>query len=324
MRVARPGLRTILWIGLNCLIPFTVMAEADLITQLSVASPVQARMQAHKALIEMGPEALPILLRGIKAPDRTVRVDCIGLLGKLGAAAAVPELSRILTHSGDPLTVVAAAYALGWIQDPAATEPLLETARDLGRDAVLRAAAVKALGSLGDRSAEPELLRLLEDREPTVRALAAGALGELGNTAGLKAAQEAAASPMVVVRLYGIQALGAIGLQESLPTLQGLRAGAAAAEADMIDLATTQVVVHNLTGQARLEALRSSVLGARRPNMAVTWAIREILKVVPEGAELAVEIAEQTGSSALRAWVDSEVRIVATRRQFVEEANHES
>jgi energy-coupling factor transporter ATP-binding protein EcfA2 len=130
--------------------------------------------------------------------NEEVRASAADALGRLGAAAATPE-------------VVAQLVAL--IQD--------------GNEGV-RASAVYALGRLGAAAATPEvvarLVALIQDGNEGVRASAADALGRLG---------AAAATPEVVARLVALTKDGNEGVRASAASALG-RLGAAVATPEVV------------------------------------------------------------------------------------------
>jgi HEAT repeat protein len=106
---------------------------------------------ASVALVELGPAALPELLRIADHPEPQVRATAVTLLGLVG-------------DSGD------SAVAVRALRDPSAE---------------VRAAAAEALGRIGASSAETDLRAALSDRAHFVRALAAGSLGAIDAAAAL-------------------------------------------------------------------------------------------------------------------------------------------
>lgn len=89
-------------------------------------------------------------------------------------AAAIPFLIDALNDKHNYVRV-AAAYALGQIKDPAASDQLLNLLKH--RNAEVRGVVAEALGSLGDVRAVRPLLRLTEDSDIASRVI--GALRQL-------------------------------------------------------------------------------------------------------------------------------------------------
>lgn len=104
---------------------------------------------------------------------------------------ADPALWIERVYSGDPQLAQRAARWLGQFGESAALEPLRDALTH--ENAAVRAAALLALGDLGDPAAIPDLSdRLAHDTNSMVREAAAQSLGRLGDRAA-EAALEAAA-----------------------------------------------------------------------------------------------------------------------------------
>src|SRR5215472_4204844 len=92
---------------------------------------------------------------GKKIEDRSVptpeRLEVIRLFGDWASPGARPALLVVLKDP-DPQIRAAAAKALGWPGDDEAVAPLRERAEASGEAAPVRAAAVRSLGQIGDRS----------------------------------------------------------------------------------------------------------------------------------------------------------------------------
>jgi HEAT repeat protein len=168
---------------------------------------------------------IPALLAALKGQEEVVRWAAAQALGKLGAAAAHPEVIPALLAAlkdQDHLVRWAAAEAIGELGGAAAHPEVIPAllAALKGQEEVVRWAAAQALGKLGAAAAHPEvipaLLAALKDRDWWVRRAAAEALGELG--------EAAAAHPEVIpallaalkdrdwrVRRAAAEALGELG-----------------------------------------------------------------------------------------------------------------
>ena len=121
-----------------------VDAVAPIITagvERTVPGPV-----ARLALLDIGPDAVPTVLRLVDHAEPRIRAAAVQITGLLGDA-----------HD--------AAAILGRLSDPAAQ---------------VREATAAALGRLGAAEACDDLVALLEDRVPGVRTAAAEALGAIG------------------------------------------------------------------------------------------------------------------------------------------------
>lgn len=101
----------------------------------------------------------------------------INVLGLLGARPAAAQVAGWLDHT-DPEIRVAAAKALGGMQDPEVVPALVKALRDESWE--VRSMAAKSLGRLHEPSTIPALDRVLADRAWWVRYNAAFALTEMG------------------------------------------------------------------------------------------------------------------------------------------------
>jgi HEAT repeat protein len=121
-----------------------------------------------------GARAEQILLRGLDDPDPKLREAAADSLGKIGGVPAVKSLTAVLLKD---------------------------------KEAAVRAAAVRALGDIGDANAAIPLLRALEDPDPYVRRAADDALGRLqpGQHESLR---EALNHPSPRVRAEAIERIG--------------------------------------------------------------------------------------------------------------------
>jgi HEAT repeat protein len=119
-----------------------------------------------------------------------IRRSAAVALGELGSKRAT---SFLLTASSDPEPAVrmSAIYAIGKLADRRGRERLLSVLNDAKEDARVRAAAAESLGSLGDSSVGPALLRHMGDPSPEVRLFCASALGELRDRRALRALRRA-------------------------------------------------------------------------------------------------------------------------------------
>lgn len=107
---------------------------------------------------------------------------CALLLGSLGSDARaderLAELARTLASSQHEKARIAAAVALGRLEDPRSLEPLVRGLDDASH--VVRAVAATALGRLGDARALPALRRAASDRDELVRRRATAAIERIG------------------------------------------------------------------------------------------------------------------------------------------------
>ncbi len=167
----------------------------------------KTRMHAAMALGELDDErAVAPLIQLLGDYQEQVRDSAIDALSRLGEAAVQPLVlalgqwgvtdgaaaAKALAHLGDiavgPLTEALgnqrnrdvrrhAALALRQMEIPEAVTPLIDALFD--EDDLVRGAAAKGLGNLGDRRALGPLRRLRSDRDPSVRESVAEALEKL-------------------------------------------------------------------------------------------------------------------------------------------------
>jgi HEAT repeat protein len=90
----------------------------------------------------------------------------------------VDKLIAALSHP-EPSTPIRAAWILGKLRTKAAVVPLLELLRGKS-DLYTKAAAIEALGQIGEPSVRPTLAELAEGGPPTLRRIAEEALDRLG------------------------------------------------------------------------------------------------------------------------------------------------
>jgi hypothetical protein len=136
-------------------------------------------------------DVIPTLQQALSDPALEVVVEAAEDLGVLGAQGAGPVLTRLLSHSSEPVRQ-AAAQALEHVADGAVVNRLLETLDD--PSASVRFSVVGALGRaaadsgrVSGASRRALLTRLesvlLRDADPGVRGRAATVLGECGTSA---------------------------------------------------------------------------------------------------------------------------------------------
>lgn len=112
------------------------------------------------------------------------------LLGRHGLRDGYPYA---LEHLSEPELLEDAVAALEAIREPGAVERLREILRS-SNDETWNAAAVRALGRLGDRESAPRLLELVRDLKHPLAAPALIALADLGEERAIPKVREALAS----------------------------------------------------------------------------------------------------------------------------------
>jgi hypothetical protein len=166
------------WKGPRVSVTFdTVKIDVDLLK----SSNKQTRKWATEQLLQIGPEALPELLRAQRktfSEDEEVQAGVAGLVKRL-AARSIPRLVAALQ---DKEIAGQAAFAVGQIGKPAAgaVPALTELAKD--SDTRLRSLAILALSKMGvaARPAFEPLKAALADSDELTRKYAADALKGIG------------------------------------------------------------------------------------------------------------------------------------------------
>ena len=112
---------------------------------------------------------------------KSIRAEAAAALGALlDARASVPLLAALNDRNAE--VRAKAATALGGIKDAKAVEKLVSLVQDKLEDTSVRAASVAALGAIGDRSVEPQLLYALRTETGDTHNNAISALGKLKST----------------------------------------------------------------------------------------------------------------------------------------------
>lgn len=175
---------------------------------------VDVRAAAARSLGRLGaPEAVEPLLELVSTRSLPRAVVGRALL-EIGPAA-IPSLLR-LVDCRDPLERAAAIQLVGLLGDAGDAAPLIGRLQD--GDAAVRVQAAAALGRLGAADAERAVRRALGDPSEQVRAAAAETLGAIGSRADVDALvtiarsdafEPARAAARSVVRLDGRRATAA-------------------------------------------------------------------------------------------------------------------
>ncbi len=222
-------------------------AAGALVDLLGAGTPADTRSAAYQALLAVGAPAGPAILGACRDPDPRRREHALALAANLRLAGGLDEALRALADPSFPRRYVA-AWALGELRDPRATEALVSAlaappgvAREAARALVklgagtvpalveaagalppaARGYAVRTLGELKDPRGAAALGRALED--PALRADAAWALGKLGDPAAAPRLLGTLADPDWRVRLEAARSLGLLESREAEGALDRLR-----------------------------------------------------------------------------------------------------
>ena len=115
--------------------------------------------------------ALPALLTLAKDQNPYARAFAVKGLAALKDRAALPVLMPLMS-SGERTVLIETVRALGRIGDPSAAEPLLRILHDAAADPHVRLEAVGAIGGIHQPVVFDALLDMLEDPSPPMRAAA--------------------------------------------------------------------------------------------------------------------------------------------------------
>ncbi|MFQ6131966.1 MAG: HEAT repeat domain-containing protein [Armatimonadota bacterium] len=129
--------------------------------------------------------AVEPLGRALSDEHMPVRRRAASALILLPATPVIPALAKCVRTDPSPAVRQFAVRALGWTQQPAAVDPLIDALRD--GDSDVRSAAADFLGELGDERAVPPLTDLFYDEDVDVRWAAVRSAGKLGGEVARRA-----------------------------------------------------------------------------------------------------------------------------------------
>ncbi|MEQ8188598.1 MAG: HEAT repeat domain-containing protein, partial [Candidatus Eremiobacterota bacterium] len=135
-----------------------------------------------KTVIKLGEtgseEASEALIAKLKSGDKAdIRWRIIESLGKLNKSNSAEVLITFL-KTEIPDIKIKIIETLALLGDKKAVKPVTE---ELKSELSVKLAAIETLGMLGDKEIVPNLIRELEDKDPTVRIRTVEALGRLGD-----------------------------------------------------------------------------------------------------------------------------------------------
>jgi HEAT repeat protein len=128
----------------------------------------------------------------------------------MGVRVSNAEIAQALTEVMELRKQGDVAGLIGALTDP----------RERGAASVVRAAAARGLGELGDTAAAPHLIPLVHDPLDNVRLEAIYALGSLGAREAIPALVEALSDESQVVRLAAVKSLGESHAESAVEKLQ--------------------------------------------------------------------------------------------------------
>ena len=156
------------------------------------------------------------LVRQLSHRNEDIRWAAASTLATIGEPAVDPLIGALDDH--DSVVRLRAAWALGRIGDPRATEKLMKALRD--GDWSVRMRAAQALGNLRARPAVDALLLATRDGNADVRRTVIGALSRIADPAAADRLGAALRDRDWRVRMAAALALTAIGDEKSLHFLK--------------------------------------------------------------------------------------------------------
>ncbi|MFC4456709.1 HEAT repeat domain-containing protein [Deinococcus sonorensis] len=179
-------------------------ALPDLIGRLGHEPDFFVRENLTWAVVRMGPDAMPFLLRLLEGPDATTRLQVVHTLSKIADPASASALTRAINDPDDEVARKA-IFALGQMDHPEALTTLMG---GVGHpDAERRNTLSTALVEFG-HAALPPLLAALRHPDAQRRAHAADILGLLGNAGAAPALTDALQDNVWDVQFAALSALG--------------------------------------------------------------------------------------------------------------------
>jgi len=185
------------------------------------------RVEALLALGRIGgPDAEEQVLAAVRDPEPWVRSVAVSELGNFKDDDSLPSKLSKIAESDPAYTVRAAALgALASVHAPDAFAMLAAAAKSESPDNILRDAALRGLGRLGDIRAVPVLMDWAAPGKPIEsRQAAIGAVASLdkSNAVITKTLVSYLSEPYFDIRLSAIFALGARGDTDAIPPLENM------------------------------------------------------------------------------------------------------
>ena len=169
--------------------------------------------------------ALPALLTLAKDQNPYTRAFAVKGLATLKDPAALPVLMPLLS-SGDRSVLIETLRALGRIGDRSAAEPLLRVVNDAATDPHVRLEAVGAIGSLDVAAVADTLLDLLSDPSPAIRGAALRSVATRDPENFMAVLSGLDPDPHWSVRAALATILGTLTVDAALPRLEPMLADA--------------------------------------------------------------------------------------------------
>ncbi len=167
------------------------------------------------------PRALPALMTLAREANPYTRAFAVKGLAALKDKAALPVLLPLMS-SGERSVLIETVRALGRIGDPAGAAPLLRILRDAAADPHVRLEAVAAIGAFHQPEVADALLDVLADANPAVRGAALRSLAAFDKENFLFVLSGLDPDPHWNVRATLATVLGTLPLENALPRLEAM------------------------------------------------------------------------------------------------------
>lgn len=226
--------------------------EADALVQALNSKEQDADIYVNIALSEYSGEETgdknetERLVHALKSGKGSTRIAAALALGELEEISAVDPMLQILTRDY-PLQRSSAALSLGMIGDERAVETLLKELK-ADKDKNVRSGSALALGKIGEERAVSLLIQRLGDKKADVRGNAALALGMIGD--------ETAVEPLIEVLESGKAADGR--LKSVLNTNPEVRKSAVLALGEIGCKDATEVLINVLVDEEEPQEVRKA------------------------------------------------------------------
>lgn len=145
------------------------------------------------------------LLPLVQDPDDAVRLDCLDALFSINESRSARVAQTLASDPSTPVQL-RSAQVMGLTRDLSSL-PVLSETLILAHDAIVRTHAAKSIGLIRPVVPPPELIRAIADPDPGVRGMSAWALGEIGSEDSLGSLQRATADANPFVAWSALKAV---------------------------------------------------------------------------------------------------------------------
>ncbi len=220
--------------------------DADYSARVEVLSTLKEHHPRH-------PDAAPLFRRGLEDKNETVQRSAVYGAQAARDPKAVPLLAKVALESSEMVAVPAVDEALATIATEEAVQELIKLlprrAGAPGKPArptdPVRAAAARALARIKDKSALPELRKLLSDTNTPIRIGAMQAMLEMKDDESVPAIAKQLDSKETRLRQYALRALRVIGDERAAPAIRKVLHG----DANATVRATAVASLTDITGK---------------------------------------------------------------------------